>query len=345
MALTFGYGLISCERHPAVPGRTAVELYQEALRLAEAAERLGLDTVWTTEHHFVDSDYLPAPLTMAAAMTAVTRRIRVGTGVALAPLYQPVRLAEEAATIDLLGEGRFVLGLGLGWSKVEFAAFGAERARRGRALEEIFDILRQAAADDVVHHHGPIYDVPEVSIRPKPARGRLAIWVGAEAEPALRRAARLADGVFVMQAPLDEFRADVAIVRDELERSGRDPATLALATYLTVLPQEGQRDAWDEFGELVLHTQWKYLDMGRSARRTGQPMPPRGELPDGVADRLRATTVAGSPEACADRIAAYREAAGGDLHVMARNYLPGLSAAGQADLLERFARTVVPLLR
>lgn len=345
MALTFGYGLVTCERHPAVPERTAGELYREALDLARAAERLGLDVVWTSEHHFVDSDYLPVPLTMAAAMTAVTDRIRIGTGVALAPLYHPVRLAEEAATIDLLGDGRLILGIGLGWSKPEFAAFGVERSVRGRAMDEILDVLRQAAADDVVRHHGPIYDLPEVSIRPKPARGRITTWVGASAEAALRRAAREADGIFVLQAPLDEFRQAVAVVREELDRAGRDPAGFAIGTYLTVLPADGCRDPWVEFGELVLHSQWKYLDMGRSARRVGQPLASRGELDAAAVDRVRAMTVAGPAEACATRIAEYREVAGGELHIMARDYLPGLSAAAQLELLDRWATAVVPLLR
>lgn len=341
--MQFGYGLVSCERHPD-DERPAAAIYGEALELARLAERLGLDSIWTTEHHFVDSDYLPAPLTLAAAMAGATSRITIGTGVALAPLYHPVRLAEDAAVVDLLAPGRFILGLGLGWSSVEFAALGPDRSQRGRAMDEILDILRQAGANEVVRHHGSIYDVPEASIRPKPASGALRIWIGGGAEAALRRAARSADGV-LLHAPLPELREMLATLRRELEEAERDPAAFEIGAYITIIPDAGGRDAWREFGDLAVHAQWKYTDMGRSARRVGQALPRHPQVSPETAALVRATTITGPPDLVAEQLAGFREAAGDRLHLVARNYLPGAGAHRQRELLERFATEVVPLLR
>ncbi len=341
--MKFGYGLVTCERHADDP-RSAEEIYAEALDLARYADDLGLDTIWTTEHHFVDTEYLPSPILLAAAMAAVTTRITPATGVALAPLYDPVRLAEDAAVTDLLAHGRFILGLGLGWSKVEFAALGPDRSKRGAAMDEILDILAQAGGDQVVHHHGELHDVPEVSIRPKPSRGKLRVWIGGSAESALRRAARAAEGV-ILHSPIDEFREQIAVVRDELEKAGRDAGQFEVGVYLTIVPDRAGRDAWEEFGDLAVHAQWKYLDMGRSARRVGEPIPQHGEVDPATVETARRNMLTGSPRSIADRLAEYRDVAGPDLHVVARNYLPGAGPERQRELLERFANDVVPLLR
>jgi probable F420-dependent oxidoreductase len=342
VGIDVGYGLITCERHP---DREAdwPELYRESLELTRRAEALGLASVWTTEHHFVDSGYLPAPLVLSAAMAAVSERIRIGTGVILAPLYHPLWIAEEAAVVDNLADGRLILGLGLGWSATEFTAFGADLATRGRWMDEVLDILDQAGRDDVVRHHGPLVDLPEVAVRPRPARGRLTTWIGGHADAALRRAARLADGV-LLSNDLEGFRREVGVIREELDRIGRDPATFEIGVYLTVVPDEGDRDAWDEIGPAVLHADWKYGDMEASATRTGAPIPRTGRLTEAEVAETRRYCLTGPAEAVAGRVAAYGEAAGGRLHLVARNYLPGIPAAGQVELLERVAREVVPLL-
>jgi alkanesulfonate monooxygenase SsuD/methylene tetrahydromethanopterin reductase-like flavin-dependent oxidoreductase (luciferase family) len=337
--ITFGYGLVSVERHP---DRTATwpELYREALALARATEEHGLDAVWTTEHHFVDSGYLPAPLVLSAAIAAVTERIRIGTGVILVPLYHPLWIAEEAAVVDNLADGRLILGMGLGWSEIEFEAFGADLRTRGLWMDEVFDILDQAGRDEVIHHDGPLVPVPRVAVRPRPPRGRLTTWVGGHADAALRRAARHADGVLLSSMP-EGFRHEAAVIREALDAAGRDPATFELGMYLTIVPDAGGRDAWEEVGEALLHADWKYGDMEASATRTGQPIPRRGRLSDADVAATRDICLTGSADAILSRIAEYREIAGSSpFHLVARNYLPGLSGVHQRELLDRFAEEI-----
>ena len=118
-----GFGLITCQHHPD-DGRTDVEIYRDAIDLAVEAERTGYDSVWTSEHHFFDDSYASSQLPLLAAIGARTTHVRLGPCVVLAPLYDPVHLAEDVATVDLITAGRLVLGLGLGWREEEFAGFG-----------------------------------------------------------------------------------------------------------------------------------------------------------------------------------------------------------------------------
>lgn len=340
--ITIGYGLLSGERDP-YTRRPTPELYLEVLDLARRAEALGLDAVWTTEHHFVDNDYFPSPLVVSGAIAAVTQRIRIGTGVVLAPLHHPLRLVEDATTVDVLSRGRLILGLGLGWSPIEFDAFGGSTRTRGRAMDEILDIVDRARMPGPIDHHGELYDLPRVNVRPKPFQGRLNVWIGGSVEPALRRAARRAAGV-LLHGPIYAFREQVAIIRDELDRIERDPASFEFGVYLTVLPVDPKVDGWARYGEFVLYHDWKYLDMAESAARADGPLPRLGSLPESEQTWIRDATLVGPADQIAAQVEAFQEAVGGNLHLVADSYLPGLRREQRFEILERIATEIGPLL-
>jgi len=128
----------------AVPGRAAPSVYRDAIEQTVHAERIGFDSVWPVEQHFdADASLLSAPLLLLAAIAARTHRIRLGTAVLLAPLHQPVRLAEELATLDVLSDGRVECGLGRGMDPVHFAGYGVDPVTARDRLEALITELQR----------------------------------------------------------------------------------------------------------------------------------------------------------------------------------------------------------
>lgn len=334
MSLQAGFGLITCQHFPA-DTRTDQELYADALDLAAEAERLGFDSVWVSEHHFVDDGYMPSLLPMCAAIAARTERVRIGTGLLLAPLINPLRLAEDAATVDLIAAGRLVLGLGIGWRAEELAALGVQSGERARRLERAIEVLRAAWSDGLADG---------VSVTPKPARpGGPPLWIGGFAERAVRRAGRIADGFMATEVTPESFAEQVRLTREELERAGRDPDGFSYALHLPTFAWPDP-DAWERVREHHWYVTWKYEDMEDAAGRTppSAPLPP---LPASREVELRESIVLGTPEQVAERIDAFREAAGGDLHYIARLYWPGMDPALQREAMAVFAEQVLPRAR
>ena len=333
-----GFGLLSAQLRPGETDWTRA--YDETIRLAVEAERLGFTSVWTTEHHFVDDGYMPSLLVVCAAIAQATSRIEIGTGVILAPMHHPLRLAEDAATVQLLSHGRLALGLGLGWSEVEYQGLGAEMRRRGAAMDEILEILPKAWSGEPFTHAGSVYDLPTLAVRPTPP-ARIPILIGGGAEPAIRRAARLADGIF-SNAPAGEFRHQVEWVRDECDRIGRDPATFRFTHYSILLPGASRDDALARYRDAVWALNWKYSDMEASAVRPLPPVsPPLFNRPDDTLLK-RGTTYAGTTDELVETLLGIREQAGVAVDFVARSHLPLLDLDAQLDVMHELAEGVAP---
>lgn len=338
-AVGLGFGLLSAQLRPGETDWTRA--YDEAIRLAVEAERLGYTSVWTTEHHFVDDGYMPSLLVVSAAIAQATSRIAIGTGVILAPMHHPLRLAEDAATVQLISHGRLILGLGLGWSEIEFAGLGADARRRGAAMEEILGILPQAWSGQPFTHQGDVYQLPTLGVRPTPST-RIPVLIGGGAEPAIRRAARLADGIFANASP-ERFVEEVAWVLDECERIGRDPSTFRFIYYAVLLPGGSRDEALARYRDAVWAMQWKYSDMVASATRPlPAASPPPFEGPDDRILRSRSATFAGTPDQLVEALLDIRRQGGVPVELVARIHLPMLGFAEQLELMQQVAEGVAP---
>ncbi len=340
--MRFGFGLITCQRYPGDPRPTA-DLYAQALDLAELAEAVGFDSVWVSEHHFVDDAYLPALMPMAAAIAARTERVSVGTGLVLAPLHDPVRLAEDAAVVDLLSAGRLILGLGLGWREEEFEGLRVPIGSRVERLETAVTILRQSWGDALVTgtEHQPY---PGMSVTPKPARpGGPPIWIGALSPAGIRRAGRIADGFMGTEVTPASFAEQVRLARDARQAAGGDPADLVISLHLPTFAWRGP-DAWERVREHHHYVAWKYEDMEAARRRVGPPVP-KPALAADLEPALRSQIVLGTPDDVVEQVAAFAAAAGGDVHFIARLYWPGMDPAVQEEAVHVFAEEVIPHLR
>lgn len=249
------FGLWYDFRNPPQWHRPFSTLYREVLDQIEWAERLGLGSVWLTEHHFCEDGYTPSPFTLAAAIGERTSTMRIGTNLIVAPLHNPVRLAEDAATVSLLTGGRFDLGLGMGYWEPEFAAFGRSLKNRPSMLEECVELIRRAWSGSRKPFEGKRFQFPGRPITPVPEQAP-QLLVGALADPAIERAARIADGFLSTQNPHQPTYLDA------LERCGksRDEGRIYAGQW-TIIAEDPERE-WARIGQHALYQLNNYISWG-----------------------------------------------------------------------------------
>ncbi|MEO7803159.1 MAG: LLM class flavin-dependent oxidoreductase [Actinomycetota bacterium] len=318
-----GFGLITCQRYPGDP-RSASDMYSQAIAIARACEDEMLDSVWVSEHHFWDDDYMPSLLVTLGAIAAVTSKITIGTGVLLAPLYDPIRLAEDAATVDLISKGRLILGLGAGWRAEEFDRLGASMNAVGRRMSETVKVLRKAWGPSVFDFDGQALSYGPTNVTPKPSH-EIPIWLGGFADDALRRAGRIADGFIGSSTRGDDVAERLSFVKEGLAKSKRDPSTFTFALHYPVWVGDVD-EVIDQFHNL----RWKYDDMRTEfGRSSDAPLPSPPPLDDERRKALSSSILTGTVEEVASRIRSFRDAVGPDLHFICRSYFPGVSFDAQ----------------
>jgi probable F420-dependent oxidoreductase len=337
------FGLLISFRNSSKNELSYSELYRKHIDLAVEAEDLGYDTIWLTEHHFVDDGYSPSMLPLAAAIATRTRKIRIGTFVLLMPLHHPLHVAENAATLDAISNGRFDLGLGQGYRPQEFTGFNIPREERSRRLREGVEIVRRAFTEDNFSFEGQHYTVRDVTLYPKPVqKPHPPIWIGARSRSATERAAR--NGYHL--AGTGAHQAE--IYREALRAAGRDPAAFNVAQLRFGFIGTSRDKAWNEceFGLhylLARYGQWiaEAADV-RGDERFAE-VPPVGKLRESAsAGMIGDGVMVGTPDDAIAQVEAIGQYA---THLALGMALPGIDPKKVRASMKLFADKVMPHFR
>ncbi len=167
-------------------------------------------------------------------LAAVAPDLEMVTGVLILPQRQTALVAKQAATLDVLTEGQTRLGVGIGWNDIEYQALNESFKNRARRYEEQIDLLRRLWTDPVISYEGTWHTIDHAGVQPPSIQRPIPIWIGGTAEAAVRRAARVADGFFPNSVDQETQERNLAIIREELERTGRDPASFGLEPRISL---------------------------------------------------------------------------------------------------------------
>jgi probable F420-dependent oxidoreductase len=205
------------------------------------------------------------PLVMFGYLAAVTS-LELVTGIIILPQRQTALVAKQAAEVDLLTEGRFRLGVGIGWNSVEYDALGKGFHDRGRRMSEQIRLLRRLWTERTVSFDGDHEQVVGAGLAPMPVQRPIPVWIGGASEPAYRRIGRLADGWFPQVRPGPDLEAALATIAASASDAGRDPATIGMEGRVSADPADPERlvrqaDRWREVGatHLTIDTMYRGL--------------------------------------------------------------------------------------
>ena len=343
--MNFGFTLFF--RNPPPAKVSFAELYRKEIELAVAAEELGYDTVWLTEHHFVDDGYSPSLLPIAAAIAARTKKIRIGTFVLLLPLHNALRVAEDAATVDLISNGRLDLGLGQGYRVPEFVGFNIPRNERGPRLEEGTEVIRRVWTERNVTMDGRFNKLTNVTVIPGPVqKPHPPLWLAARGPKSIGRAAR--NGYhFMGTGGVDQQQMYDAALKEH----GRDPADFSIAQLRTVFVAAKHDKAWDD-AETGAH--YMMSCYGRwfveandlpGDQAYGTNLPPIGKLRHSeTASLFGESMLIGTPDEAIAGLEDYF-ARTRVTHLVAAMDLPGMDPRKVRRSMELFAKEVMPHFR
>jgi probable F420-dependent oxidoreductase len=324
--------------------RTFEQEYRDVVELSRLAETLGFDSVWVSEHHGSGDGYLPSLLPVLAALATATERVQLGTGVVLTPFHHPLRLAEDAAVVDLLSGGRLILGLGLGWREEEFRMFDVPIRERVRRTAETVEILRRAWTGRRFDHEGRAFRFDAVKVTPAPAqRPGPAIYLGGFVEEAVRRAGRLGDGYIRSRGGLDHARDALAWAEDGAREAGKDPDALGFAQLHNAFVWD-DGEAWEVARPGANHQLGVY-----EAWREGADTPSDDTLEPKAMDEelVRKLTPAGAPRDVLRALRPWVDAFADrdEFHLVVRLHYPGMDLETAGRSVELFGEEVLPGLK
>jgi alkanesulfonate monooxygenase len=312
-APTFGIAMRNFTAYPEMPD--AAGLLDYAVRM----EALGYESLWVWDHILlgVEPNFpILDSLSLLTAVAARTTRIRLGTGILVLALRNPVVLAKQLATLDILSNGRLILGVASGWYKREFDAVGIPFERRGKIVDQSLEILTRLWQEDRVTGDYPPHTLRNAVMFPKPVqKPRPPILVGGYADPVLKRVATKSDGWLTYFYTPASFTKSWNKIRQFAEEAGRDPDTLATCNQLPIMVGKSKEAVAGPLNEW-LRKEWDYSEWSESS-------------PD--------SAVMGTVDECVEQLRAHL-----DVGVQRIIFVPYKYEMEQAEII---AKEIIPRLR
>jgi alkanesulfonate monooxygenase SsuD/methylene tetrahydromethanopterin reductase-like flavin-dependent oxidoreductase (luciferase family) len=297
----------------------------EALEQVRAARQAGFTSIWATQHFLADFQFLQT-VPFLARLSAEAEGMQVGSAVLLAPLYPPVLLAEEVATMDVLAGGRFVLGVGAGYRNAEFDAFGVPRKERLGRLAETVALLRRLWTGDTVSFHGKHLHLDDARLRLLPVqRERLPVWVGAQGPKGLKQAAEIGDEWLVSpELSLDAIAERQQVYRDALP-AGQSSIDKVFPVMREAFAARDYDRALAVAGPALARKYTAYVSWGHDV--------------GAFDDMARSSFVLGDVDSCVEQVERYRSTLGTSFLGL-RMQWPGLDQREVLESIEAFAQVI-----
>jgi len=335
--------------------QTDAQVYWEERRLADLAEPLGFDSLWSVEHHFDDYTMVPDVTQYLTYMAGRTSRIKLGTAVIVLPWHDPVRVAEQVAMLDILSEGRVILGFGRGAARIEYEGFRVKMEEARERFVEAGEIVVKALKNERFSHQGKYFQIPEMTIRPRPYSDFTGRMYGAAVSPeSAEIMAKLGFGVLIIpQREWDSTAAELDRYNQIYRSLGKEPLPPVAAGWVYVDETEEQAlagartymGAYWQSADLHYeiskgaHKNVKgyefYSQMGQLAQAAGQDL---------VTENFINFQVAGTPETCLQKIAFIQSKVHMNHFVAVFKY-GGMPIDIAEENMRRFAATVMPALQ
>src|SRR5437763_3682525 len=325
--MAFEFGMFHEFQCPA--GKSQPEAFAESFEQVEAAERWGLDAMWLAEIHVApDRSVCAAPLTIASAIAARTKRMKIGTGVQVLPLCHPLRLAEEAATVDQISHGRLIFGVGRSGFPRTYEAYGVPYGESRERFAETLEILKKAWTEDPFSYSGKYYSFQKVRATPKPYQKPWPeIRIAANSPDTFPAIGGLGHGVFVAVrlGTLSELAPNIRAYREAYKAAGH-PGEGKVFLRAPVYVAETEEQARNEPEESIMYF-YRYLGerLEDSATRAGvravEDRAARGRRLQTITyeDALREKLIVGSPGRVTERLKELQEKLGLDGSLCERN--------------------------
>jgi alkanesulfonate monooxygenase SsuD/methylene tetrahydromethanopterin reductase-like flavin-dependent oxidoreductase (luciferase family) len=311
-----------------LPGENPVQRYKETLNQVDLARKVGFQSVFLVQHYLADFQFLQT-VPMLGRLSEITGNMLLGTAIYLLALHHPVEVAEQFATLDVMTEGRVVLGIGIGYRDKEFATFGVNKKDRVSRFEESVSIIRRLWSGEVVTHSGKHFHLEQVQLMLLPVKRQLPVWIGAIAEKAIHRAATLGDAWIISpELSFGEIKEKMAIYRSALRDAG-----MSEDREYPILRETSIGISREQ----AIDNVWSFLKKKYDTYRSW------GHISGDLESMINESFILGTPDEVMDQICRYHEEIGVN-HFIFRVQWPGMDQQTVLNNIRILGEKIIPRL-